>query len=73
MSQFVGLRYNGRNASRALLVPAGSNFRDPIRGLAKLFFRFFTVLAKTLTVQVRGQFGLRHLLSQRNYFGHFLQ
>ena len=35
-------------------MPAGSNSREPIKGLAKLFFRFFTNLAKGLTVQVRG-------------------
>ena len=51
--------------SRAPVVPAGSNSSDPIKGLAKLLFRLFTNLAKTLIVQVRGQFGLLHLLSQR--------
>ena len=40
--------------SQAPLVPPGSNSHDPIRGLAKLLFQFFTNLAKTLTVQVRG-------------------
>ena len=55
MSQFVGLRYGSRDAvtgaaGAAGRVPIPAN---PIRGLAKLPFRFFTKLAKTLTVQVR--------------------
>ena len=37
--------------SQAPLVPPGSNSLDRSGGLAKLFFRLFTNLAKTLTVQ----------------------